>query len=150
MTVGVAALAGCGLGQPQSFDGRSEKVCASATRTLVKETPVTDPVAYAIDRFNELDRVLVTVSTDTGFPGGAAGRTLHTDWIVPARAALRAGRPHLEVLRLAVVAGSARRGADFAVAARVGEAGVRTAALRRDGLPICAALFAAPAPRLAP
>ena len=142
----VVGLAGCGLGQPKSFAGRSEKVCASATRTLAKETPVTDPVAYTIDRFTELDRVLVTVSTDTGFPGGAAGQTLRTDWVIPARAALRVGRPSLNTLRVAVVAKSASRVADFAVAARIGEAGVKTAALRQAGLPVCAALFAAPAP----
>ena len=82
----VIGLSGCGLGQPNTFAGRSEKVCASATRTLAKEIPVINPIAYTSDRFTELDRVLVTVSTDTGFPGGATGQTLRTDWITrPAR-----------------------------------------------------------------
>ena len=143
----VLGLAGCGLGQPNSFTGRSEKVCASATRTLAKETPVTDPIAYAVDRFTELDRVLVTVSTDTGFPGGAAGQTLRTDWVLPSRAALKVGRPRLDTLRVAVVANSRRRVADFAIAARIGETGVKAAVLRQAGLPVCAALFAAPAPQ---
>ena len=141
---GVAGLAGCGLGQPNSFAGRSEKVCASATRTLAKETPVTDPVAYTIDRFTELDRILVTVSTDTGFPGGAAGQTLRTGWVLPARASLRVGRPSLNTLRVAVVAKSRSRVADFAVAARIGETGVKTTVLEQADCRVCAALFLHP------
>ena len=146
----LASLAGCGIGQPNSFPGRSEKVCQSAIRTLANETPVTEPVAYAMDRFTELDRILVAVTADGGFPGGADGQTLRADWIVPARASLNVGRPRLDVLHSAVTVSAVSRLRAFDAAARIGETGVKAPVLRDFGLPLCAQLFTAPAPRLAP
>ncbi len=146
----MASVAGCGIGQPNSFAGRSEKVCQSAIHTLADETPVTEPVAYAMDRFTELDRILVAVTADGDFPGGTAGQTLRADWITPARTSLKAGWPRLDVLHSAVTVSAASRLRAFDAAARIGETGVRAPVLRGMGLPMCAQLFTAPAPRLSP
>jgi hypothetical protein len=73
-------LTSCDLGQPGSFTARAEKYCAQATRTLAADTPVTDPVAYATDRFAAIDRVLVTerghpaLRVDRAGPSLAQGR----------------------------------------------------------------------------
>lgn len=139
-------LAGCDLGQPRSFTARAEKSCATATRGITAETPVTDPVGYAIDRFAQIDRVLVVVTTDRGFPAGAAGATLRSNWVTPARASLEAARPSLDTLRQVAATRTARRARVFAVAARAGDGGVRIAVLRRLGLPSCATLFNLPVP----
>lgn len=141
-------LAACDLGQPRNFTARAEKNCASATRSIATDIPVTDPVAYVVDRFAQLDRVLVIVSTDRGFPGGTDGATLRSAWIVPARASLKAARPGLDTLRQVVATPTARRTRVFALAARAGDGGVRISILRRVGLPNCAALFDQPVPRL--
>lgn len=152
---GAAAAAGlaliltaCDLGQPHSFTARAEKNCASATRAITADTPVTNPVAYAIDRFAQLDRVLVVVTTDRGFPGGPQGATLHTAWIRPARASLEAARPSLDRLRRVAGTPTVQRARLFATAARAGDVGVRTAVLARLGLPRCAVLFNLPVPRV--
>jgi hypothetical protein len=141
-------MTSCNLGQPGSFTARAEKYCASAARTLAADTPVTDPVAYAIDRFAAVDRVLVIVSTDRGFPGGPNGVALHSVWIVPARASLKAARPGLDTLRQVADTPTAQRTRAFTTAARAGDGGVRVSMLRRLGLPKCAALFNQPVPRL--
>jgi hypothetical protein len=142
------ALTACDLGQPRNFTARTEKYCAAATRAIAADIPVTDPVAFAIDRFAALDRVLATVSTDRGFPGGANGATLHAAWVVPARASLKAARPSLDALRQVAGTPTARRTRLFAVAARAGDGGVRISVLRRLQLPQCATLFDQPIPRL--
>ena len=92
--------------------------------------------------------MLVTVSTDRGFPGGTNGATLHAAWIVPARASLKAARPSIDTLREVALTPTARRSRVFTVAARAGDGGVRISILRRLGLPTCAALFNQPVPRL--
>lgn len=146
----MASVAGCGLGQPNTFAGRSEKACRGAIRTLAHETPVTEPVAYAMDRFTELDRILVSVTADGGFPGGTNGQTLRADWITPARASLTVGWPRLDALHKAVKVSAASRLRAFDAAARVGATGVKAPVLRGLGLPMCAQLFTAPAPKLSP
>lgn len=150
MSAGALALTltSCDLGQPRNFTARAEKYCAAASRSITAEIPVTDPVAFAIDRFTEIDRVLVTVSTDRGFPGATVGATLHSDWIVPARASLKASRPSLDTLRQVADTPTAERTRVFTVAARAGDGGVRISILRRLGLPQCAALFDQSVPRL--
>jgi hypothetical protein len=164
LTAGSAAatlaltLTACDLGQPRRFTARAEKYCATAIRAIAADTSSTatsptatsvpDPVAYVVDRFTQLDRVLVIVSTDRGFPGGTDGATLRSEWIRPARASLSAGRPSLDTLRQVVGAPSAQRTQVFAVAARAGDGGVRVSVLRKLQLPHCAALFNEPVPRL--
>ena len=145
----VLGLGGCQLGQPHSFTARTEKNCAAVVRSLTAHIPVTDPVAYTVDRFGALDRLLVTVTTDRGFPGGTDGADLHADWVVPARAALKAGRPSLDSLREIPATSAAARARAFRIAVRVGDAGVRTATLRRLGLVQCATLYTLPTPGLA-
>lgn len=142
------ALTSCDLGQPRNFTARTEKYCTAASRSITADIPVTDPVAFAIDRFAAVDRVLVTVSTDRGFPGSTTGATLHSAWIVPARASLKAARPSLDRLREVADTPTVQRTRVFAVAARAGDGGVRISILRRLGLPQCAALFDQPVPRL--
>lgn len=147
MTLALAlTLAGCDLGQPRSFTARAEKSCAAATRGMTTETPVTDPVGYAVDRFAQIDRVLVVVTTDRGFPGGATGATLRSDWVTPARASLEAARPSIDTLRHVAATRTARRARVFAVTARAGDGGVRISVLRRLGLSSCAKLFNLPVP----
>jgi hypothetical protein len=141
-----AGLAGCDLGQPHSFDARAEKSCATATRGITAEVPVKDPVGFAVDRFAQIDRVLVVVSTDTGFPGGTTGAHLRTAWIHPARASLEAGRPSLDTLRQVAGSATALRARVFAVVARAGDGGVRIPVLRQLGLTACATLFDLPVP----
>ena len=104
-------------------------------------------MAYATDRFAAVDRLLVTVSTDRGFPGGPNGATLHSVWIVPARASLKAARPGLDTLRQVADTPTAQRTRAFTVAARAGDGGVHVSILRRLDLPKCAALFDLPVPR---
>lgn len=142
-------LSACAVGQPHSFTARTEKSCASAARAIAADTPVKDPLGYAIDRFAAIDRLLVIVSTDRGFPGGTDGATLHATWIRPARTSLKAARPSLDTLRQVASRRTPRRARVFAIAARAGAAGVRTSTLRRVGLPQCAALFNRPVPPLA-
>jgi hypothetical protein len=67
---------------------------------------------------------------------------------VPARAALKAGRPSLESLRQTPATSLAARARAFRIAVRVGDAGVRTATLRRLGLAQCATLYTLPTPAL--
>ncbi len=151
LTAAVLALGltSCDLGQPATFTARAERYCAAATRAISADIPVTDPVAFAIDRFAAVDRVLVTVSTDRGFPGSTDGASLHSSWIVPARASLKAARPSLDTLRQVADTPTALRTRVFTVAARAGDGGVRISILRRLGLANCAALFNQPVPRLA-
>lgn len=142
----VAALTGCTLGQARTFAGRAEDACAKASRsisTLDRRTTEVDAVAYVIDRYAILERLVAEIAGDTAFPGGDRGRRLRRIWIDPARASLRAGRDAMTVLRRAVAVHAPTDATVFASAAAAGTSGVDTAALTGAGFARCAAAFTA-------
>jgi hypothetical protein len=143
-------LSACTLGQASSFRGRAEASCrqivtAASERALPKTN--VDRLAYALDRYSDMDRVVAEVSSDISFPGGQNGRQLRDQWIDPARRSLRAGWDDLNRLREAIRSGPAGAiGPAYAAALQAGTVGVDRAGLRSDDLSTCATAFTAPSP----
>ena len=148
-TLAALLLAGCAVGRPTSYAGRSNSFCGDALTTIAKLKPPTDPrsqMQYAIDRYSAVEKT-VSELTDSSVPGGSAGQHLRERWLRPARTSLADGRAVLERLQEAVSAGDRPAAAKaFEAASAVGISGVDAALLETLGLTRCATLFTPSSP----
>jgi len=142
-----ASLAGCAVGRPLSFTGRTNSFCSDALASIAKLKAPSDPehqMRYAMDSYSAIEKA-VSQTTDSSLPGGSSGDRLREAWLRPARASLTAGRSTLRELSEAV-RDHDRAAAEsaFAATASVGREGVDVSLLRADGLDRCASLFSEP------
>ena len=135
-------LAGCAVGRPSGFVGRSNSFCSDALTTigaLVKPTTTKAQLQYATDRYTAMDKTISEL-TDSTLPAGSVGSELRTKWLRPARASLTAGRSALETLRRDLSSHSSSTAA-FARTQQIGVEGVDTDLLAAQHLTTCARLF---------
>ncbi len=145
LIVAALLLAGCAVGRPSGFAGRSNSFCSDAVTAIAALSKPTTPkqqLQYATDRYTAMDKTISEL-TDSALPGGDLGSELRTKWLRPARASLTAGRATLGELRDAVRGGSSSTSA-YARTQLIGTEGVDTDLLTQQHLTTCARLFTPP------
>jgi hypothetical protein len=142
--VAVVLLAGCAVGRPLSFTGRTNSFCTDANHLVSTLKAPTTPKAhlqYATDRYTAIEH-LVSELTDGSLPAGTTGQQLRADWLRPARASLLSGRSVLADLRAAIKAdNSTSIASTFTQSNAIGTAGVDVGLLRAHGLTACVPAF---------
>lgn len=137
-----AVLSGCGASK-DDFVADADRACRGSAHRIESKTPSLFParsIAYAIDVFQEKDRLLMQLR-EMNLPEADAQR-LRSGWLDPAQRDLEAFYPELKVIRGAGADGDAETvAAQIDALGRAGSKGVDVAMLTDYGLDDCADFF---------